>query len=358
MPAGSTGMVIAPTYPMLRDSTLRTFLDLAQSYVPPLVRMFYKAEMTAVLTNGTHVLFRSAEHPDRLRGPNLGWFWLDEAAMMDEEAWLIMLGRLRERPGRAWVTSTPKGYNWLYEAFVKSATADHVAIRATTMSNPFLPSAFVPALAQSYSGTWYAQEVEGEFTDTAPERFLPSILWWDACKEDMPPLDAYTPIVLGVDAGVSNDTFGLVGVSRHPTRHEDVAVRLVRNWVPKGGALDFDAIQSEVEALCDGYRVLQICYDQYQLHQMMTRLGRRVWTDAFSQQSERLTADKQLLDLIQARRIAHDGNAELRQHLDNADRQVDTEAHKLRIVKRKDDLKVDLAVCTSQAAKRILDLNV
>ena len=29
-PAGSTGMVVAPTYPMLRDATLRTFADLAR----------------------------------------------------------------------------------------------------------------------------------------------------------------------------------------------------------------------------------------------------------------------------------------------------------------------------------------
>lgn len=356
MPPLSTGMVIAPTYPMLRDATLMTFLDLARR--GGVLSEFKESTLTARLIDGKSVMFRSSEHPDRLRGPNLGWFWLDEAAMMDEETWLIMLGRLREAPGRAWVTSTPKGYNWLYESFVKHATADHVIIRASTTSNLFLPSAFVPALAQSYSGQWYAQEVEGEFTDTAPDRFLPSILWWDACREALPPLDAYTPIVLGVDAGVSNDTFGLVGVSRHPARHEDVAVRLVRNWVPKGSPLDFNAIQKEIEQLCDDYRVLQITFDAYQLHQMMSSLGARVWTDAFSQQGERLTADKQLLDLIQSRRIAHDGNADLRQHLDNADRQVDTEAHKLRIVKRKDDLKVDLAVCTSQAAKRVLDLNV
>jgi phage terminase large subunit-like protein len=68
-------MVTAPTYPMLRDATLRTFMDMAG----PFVRDFYKSEMIATLVNGSEVLFRSTENPDRLRGPNLhGWFG-DEA---------------------------------------------------------------------------------------------------------------------------------------------------------------------------------------------------------------------------------------------------------------------------------------
>jgi hypothetical protein len=36
---------------------------------------------------------------------------------MHAEVWLIMIRRLREFPGRAWVTSTPRGFNWLYETF-------------------------------------------------------------------------------------------------------------------------------------------------------------------------------------------------------------------------------------------------
>ena len=66
-PGGSTGMVLAPTYPMLRDATLRTFLELAQR--GGVLEDFRKAEMAATLMNGTTVLFRSADNPDRLRGP-------------------------------------------------------------------------------------------------------------------------------------------------------------------------------------------------------------------------------------------------------------------------------------------------
>lgn len=169
MPAGSTGMIVAPTYPMLRDATLRTMIDLSNAYYPTLIERFTRSEMALRLTNGTTILFRSADEPDRLRGPNLGWFWLDEAALMDAETWLIMIGRLREGPGRAWVTSTPRGKNWLYETFQRGG--DYATIRSSTRDNPFLPPAFLQSLEASYPSEWLRQEVEGEFIDPAGALF-------------------------------------------------------------------------------------------------------------------------------------------------------------------------------------------
>jgi predicted phage terminase large subunit-like protein len=162
--------VVAPTYPMLRDATLRSFADLCQAYRPALVERFNRSEMAMRLTNGTTVLFRSSDDPDRLRGPNLGWFWLDEAALMTEETWLIMIGRLREHPGRAWVTSTPRGKNWLYHTFSRDGGRYHI-IRSSTRDNAFLPAAFVQSLQESYTSEWLRQEVEGEFVDPAGALF-------------------------------------------------------------------------------------------------------------------------------------------------------------------------------------------
>lgn len=168
MPARSVGMVVAPTYPMLRDATLRTFLELAQR--GNVLSAFHRSEMTATLCDGKRILFRSADDPDRLRGPNLGWFYLDEAALMTEEAWLIMIGRLREIPGRAWVTSTPRGKNWLWETFSRSVD-DYAIVRSSSRDNPFLPASFVESLERSYVSDWRRQEIEGEFIDPAGALF-------------------------------------------------------------------------------------------------------------------------------------------------------------------------------------------
>ena len=359
-PANSNGMVIAPTYPMLRDATLRTFMEMLR----PLVADFNRSEMRAVLTNGTTVLFRSADDPDRLRGPNLGWFWLDEAAMMEPDAWSIMIGRLRELPGRAWATSTPRGKNWLYERFTSGE--DYHIVRSSSRDNPFLPPDFVLSLERTYDTEWIAQELEGEFLDLGSiDHFLPSISLWDACEEPLPPLDPHTPCILALDGAESNDTFASVIVSRHPTDATRLAVRYVRPYVPaKGVPLDFDAIEADIRYLVGAYAIQQIAYDPFLLGQLMRRLtdasspqrpAIRTPIEPFPQGAQRLEADKGLFDLITQRRIAHDGNAELRAHLANANRKVDIESRKLRIVKRSYPLKIDLAVALSMGAQRMAE---
>ena len=163
MPAGSTGMVVAPTFRMLHDSTLATFLELTRQ--GNVLRTFNKTDMTAQLVNGTNILFRSADEPDRLRGVNLGWFVLDEGALCTRETWLILLARLRESPGRAWICTTPRGFDWLFETFAKSESPDYAMIRSSTRDNTFLPASFIERLQSQYTSQWARQEIEGEFCE-------------------------------------------------------------------------------------------------------------------------------------------------------------------------------------------------
>ena len=158
----SVGMILAPTYPMLRDATLRSVADLAQR--GEIVRSWHQTEMRMELLNGSTILFRSADDPDRLRGPNLSWFWLDEAAMMDHDVWLIMLGRLRVAPGRAWITTTPRGRNWVWQTW-QGGNEDYALIRSSSRDNHYLPESFVATLEASYTAAFAAQEISGEFIE-------------------------------------------------------------------------------------------------------------------------------------------------------------------------------------------------
>lgn len=176
-PANSRGVVLAPTYPMLRDATLDTFHQLMRdtNMLKPGAAGWSKSEMKATMRNNTEVLFRSADDPEKLRGPNLGWFWPDEGAMMPELVWDIMIGRLRLSPGRGWVTTTPKGMNWLHKVFVKDNRAGYRLIQCSTESNTFLKRFFIETLKEKYTGAWLEQEFSGQFVDwvNAPayERF-------------------------------------------------------------------------------------------------------------------------------------------------------------------------------------------
>lgn len=199
--------------------------------------------------------------------------------------------------------------------------------------------------------------------------FIPEQLW-DACMEELPSFapekvgmaGTKEPVVLAVDAGVSNDCFGIVAVTRHPhpSRHADVAIRAVRLWEPpKGEHIDFAAPEKFIREICRLYNVVQLAYDPYQLESMMQNLTRDavVWCEAFNQGKDRLIADSELRDLIVNRRLVHDGNRSLREHFLNAAAKLQTkEDSQIRIVKKAPHRKVDLAVATSMACNRCLYL--
>lgn len=177
--AGATGAFIAPTFPMLRDATLAMFLGLcetAEAQGWPVLANFNKGDMVAQLNTGTTILFRSSDDPERLRGPNLGFFYLDEAALMKRRTWDIMIGRLREQPGRSWLTTTPKGFNWIYDLFVTQRLPGYELIKSSSRDNPYLPADFVSSLEQAYAGAFRQQEIEGDFVQ--PEGALAQRQWF------------------------------------------------------------------------------------------------------------------------------------------------------------------------------------
>ncbi len=163
MHPGVNGIVVAPTYRMLHDVTRLEFLSVCEK-TPGLLVDFNKGEDTAVLVSDNTVFFRSADDPEKLRGPNVGWFYADESAMMAEMAWNVLIGRLRLEPALGWTTTTPKGKNWLYRVFGEPDD-EHDMIRVRSADNPYLPETFIRSLNNSYTSQFAAQELLGEFVD-------------------------------------------------------------------------------------------------------------------------------------------------------------------------------------------------
>lgn len=337
------------------------------------------APFTLTFKNGASLICGGIDEPDSWEGPNLHFAHFDEARRKKEATALKVLdGRIRMlgpngEPPQLYLTTTPRKH-WLFDYFGPVKVDEHGAaaddrlsfknssfvIDLLTIGNAMnLAPGFTEARQQSLTPAEIRVLLNAEWEDIDDtDRFLASIIWWDNCKEDLPPLGAYEPLVLAADAGVKDDNFALVGVTRHPDNDERVAVRYIRRWLPNGGTIDFDDVEAEIERLCDAYHVVMVTYDPYQLHQMMSGLLNRgiVFCDEFGQQKDRLEADRGLRDLIMQKRIAHDGNPELRAHIDNADSRPDTLAGKLRIVKGRG--KVDLAVALSMATHKCLELNL
>lgn len=206
----------------------------------------------------------------------------------------------------------------------------------------------------------YPATPEDAFSPLTADRFLPHMSLWDACYADLPPLHDREPIVWAADAGIKHDSFAFIGVTRCPGRHADVAPRVMMSWVPQPGQpLDFIQIELEIIAMMRRWHTVQFCYDSHQMHQMAQRIAvQGFWVEEFSQKDPRLVADKQLRDLIINRRLAHTGDADLRQAIDDADCEVSEDRKTLRIVKRSPHRLIDAVVALSMATAKCLELNI
>lgn len=329
--------------------------------------------------------------PISWEGPNLHFAHIDEIRRMREPTALKTLdgrvrivGRNNVQP-QLWITTTPRKH-WLYDYYgpiILNSNGQAVDPRNPNQPDQFISfkedvrviqlrtqdneentfAGFANKRGQSLTEDEKRLLLEGEWEDPSDtSKFLDSITLWDLCQDnDLPPSTRHTPLVAAIDAGVSNDNFGFVAVSRHPKNKGCVAVRHVKLWQPpRGGKINFQEVEDYIVEFCKNNAVVELVYDPYQLHFMSQRLTdrRAVFCQSFPQGNDRLEADKGLLDTIYSRRIAHKGEADLRAHLDNANRKLDLDEHKLRIVKRADNLKIDLAVCLSMATYRCLTLNL
>ncbi len=187
-------LVAAPTYPMLKDASLRSFESIIRQ-----LRLSWnlnRGDMRGVLEGGSEILFRSADNPERLRGPNLSGAWLDEASQMEQGGYDLVIPCLREGGCQGWLsaTFTPHGrQHWTYEVF-GTGRPNTALVRARTQDNPFNPPTFADIIRQQYTSAMAAQELEGEFigvlgalfrrewfkvTDQPPEQMPRVVRHWD-----------------------------------------------------------------------------------------------------------------------------------------------------------------------------------
>ncbi len=165
---GRQGLVGAPTFSMLRDTTQAALVAiLEENEIPYVLR---KSEGVLVIKDtGSQILLRSMEEYERLRGTNLAWFGVDELTYVREEAWLRLEGRLRDpKAGRlcGFAVWTPKGRDWVYRRFVERPVEGYEVIVAEPMENRYMLEKipdFYERLKHSYDERFYRQEALGEY---------------------------------------------------------------------------------------------------------------------------------------------------------------------------------------------------
>jgi PBSX family phage terminase large subunit len=198
------GLVCAPTYPMLRDATQRTLFGMMRDLSVDFD--YNKGEkLLTIPSTGHEIIFRSLDDPDNMRGPNVNYSWIDEAAYVSAEAWRVIKGRTRVGDlQQAWITTTPKGRNWIWDEWVKRVDHRHTMYRFRTDENPTLDHDYVPSLG--YEGRHAEQELGGEFVSF--EGLVYSAFDRERNVKTVDCTGWRT--VLGVDVGARNPTVVLV----------------------------------------------------------------------------------------------------------------------------------------------------
>ena len=163
---GCTGLIGAPTYPMLKDATLPEMFRILE--LNKFDYEHHKSDSVLVLPYwDAKILLRSVDDYEKLRGTNLAWFGVDELTYTNEEAWKRLEGRLRDPQAvdlRGFGVWTPKGHDWVYRRFVESPPEGYECIQAEPFENRFLLEkipGYYEGLRQSYDKTFYEQEVLG-----------------------------------------------------------------------------------------------------------------------------------------------------------------------------------------------------
>jgi hypothetical protein len=170
--AGRTGLIGAPTYPMLRDSTQATFFEICEESRLPY--WFNKANNTVSMKDtGSTILFRSLDDYERLRGTNLAWFGVDEMTYTTEESWMRLEGRLRDPRAPTlcgFGVWTPKGFDWVYRRFKSEPVEGYELIEAAPFENRHLLKKvpdFYERLKASYDEKFFRQEALGCYLSLA-----------------------------------------------------------------------------------------------------------------------------------------------------------------------------------------------
>ncbi|MCK4260164.1 MAG: phage terminase large subunit, partial [Halanaerobiales bacterium] len=172
--AGCQFVMIAPTFRMLKNATLREFFKFCPH---ELVKKYNRSDNTIQLINDTEIICLSGDNErdlDRIRGLNIGGAYGDEVALCPEYLHDILVARLRDARGslKLWYTTTPKGFNWLYRLFFEKKRKDNTYLDdphdyeifgGKTRDNPYTPKEYKKAMESLYVGAFAKQELEGSF---------------------------------------------------------------------------------------------------------------------------------------------------------------------------------------------------
>ena len=215
---------VEPTYDLIRLIAFPRFEEILQN-----LNIDYKlnrSDATIKLANGSMIIFRSADNPERLVGFQLADCVVDEIDTLRTEqaktVWTKLLGRIRERkpdgmPNTLAAVSTPEGFGFMYEMWGKEKRDGYELIKAPTMSNPYLPDGYVDQLRATYSSSQLSAYLDGEFVNLNAGSVYPEFSRAENASNEQ--IKTGDTLHVGMDFNVTNCSLVIHVVRDNDTPH-------------------------------------------------------------------------------------------------------------------------------------------
>ena len=238
-----------PTYPLVEDIAFRRFPELCER--KGWSHRLNKQSAYIEFPGAGRIVFRTMEQPHRIVGYEVAHSIVDELDTLPtekaREVWNKIIARNRQKCGMGntvAVATTPEGFRFVYERWVKKPAPGYVLFRAKTLDNAAnLPPGYIDNLTASYPSNLLAAYLDGEFVSlTAGSVYAEFDRALNASLEKIQPNE---PLHIGMDFNVGQMA-AVVLVLREGDPHavEELA-----------GYLDTPAMIAAIKARYQGHRI-------------------------------------------------------------------------------------------------------
>lgn len=204
-----SGLIAAPTYKILTQSTLPKFFEIN----PDLKRYYKKGDNEILIPNRGTIFIRSTENPNVIEGMTLKWAWLDEAGQMKLDAWINVQGRLSILKGKLFITTTPYTLNWLYTDFYQAylnKVPEFKVVQFRSCDNPYFPKDEYLRIKQTMDVRTFKRRYDGLFEK------MEGLVYDDFSPQDIiePKKVPYKEVIAGIDWGYNNPAaIAVIGIT-------------------------------------------------------------------------------------------------------------------------------------------------
>ena len=160
-----------PTYPLIKDIAFPKFAECLSNLQIPFT--LNKTDKEFITPYG-RIIMRSMDNPYMIVGYEVGYSCIDEADILPmnkmQDAVVSIAARNRSKlpngdENLLDMVSTPEGFKFLYDFFIRKESDRKLIIKAKTSDNPFLPSGYIETLKEIYSPQQLEAYLNGEFVN-------------------------------------------------------------------------------------------------------------------------------------------------------------------------------------------------